>query len=101
MQTPHLFQYIRGSTNGIVVNDELWFLCHIVSYEERRYYYHIMVILNKHTLEVKRTSKMFTFEREKVEYCLGMDVVGDSIRFGYSIMDRETKYTSVPIRWFY
>jgi hypothetical protein len=101
MQTPHLFQYIRGSTNGIVVNDELWFLCHIVSYEERRYYYHIMVILNKHTLEVKRTSKMFTFEREKVEYCLGMDVVGDSIRFGYSIMDRETKYMSAPIGWFY
>ena len=101
IQTPHLFKYIRGSTNGITVKDELWFLCHIVSYEDRRYYYHIMVILNKKTLELKRTSKMFTFEKNKVEYCLGMDVLGDTARFGYSLMDKETKYMSVPISWFH
>jgi len=100
METPHIFQYIRGSTNGVNVNDELWFLCHIVSYEDRRYYYHIMVILNKNTLELKRTSKMFTFEKNKVEYCLGMDVMGDNLRFGYSLMDKETKYMSIPISWF-
>lgn len=99
--TPSLFKYIRGSTNGISVNDEIWFLCHVVSYEERRYYYHIMVILDENTLELRRTSPMFTFERQKVEYCLGMDVVDQDIRFGYSIMDRETKYLSVPKSFFY
>jgi hypothetical protein len=94
--TPSLFQYVRGSTNGISVNDEIWFLCHIVSYEDRRYYYHIMVMIDEKTLEFRRTSPMFTFERQAVEYCLGMDLVDQDIRFGISIMDRETKYLSVP-----
>ena len=98
--TPYLFRHIRGSTCGVEVNDEIWFLCHVVSYEERRYYYHIMVMLDKKSLQLRRTSKMFTFEKEKVEYCLGMDVEGDDVRFGISIMDRETKYMSVSKKWF-
>lgn len=100
IETPFLFKYIRGSTNGMMVNDEIWFLCHVVSYEERRYYYHIMVMLDKKSLELRRTSKMFTFEKEKVEYCLGMDLEGDDVRFGISVMDRHTKYISVPRKWF-
>lgn len=100
VQTPYLFKFLRGSTNGVLVGDEIWFLCHIVSYEDRRYYYHIMVMLDKTTLALNRTSKMFTFEREKVEYCLGMDVIDEEVYFGISIMDRETKYLSVPKNWF-
>ena len=100
VQTPYLFKFLRGSTNGVLVGDEIWFLCHVVSYEDRRYYYHIMVMLDKTTLALKRTSKMFTFEREKVEYCLGMDVIEEELYFGISIMDRETKYLSVPKKWF-
>jgi hypothetical protein len=100
VQTPYLFKFLRGSTNGVLVGDEIWFLCHVVSYEDRRYYYHIMVMLDKTTLALKRTSKMFTFEREKVEYCLGMDVIEEEVYFGISIMDRETKYLSVPKKLF-
>ena len=100
METPHIFQYFRGSIGGMVVDNELWFLCHCVSYEDRRYYYHIMVMLNKKTLEVSRISKMFTFEKEKVEYCSGMDRVGNEVRFSYSIMDRETKVMSIPLSYF-
>jgi hypothetical protein len=99
-KTPYLFKYLRGSTNGVWVDDEIWFLCHVVSYEDRRYYYHIMVILDKTTLKLKRTSKMFTFERENVEYCLGMEVTGVIVRFGISTMDRTTKYLSVSKTWF-
>ena len=84
----------------MVVDNELWFLCHCVSYEDRRYYYHVMVMLNKKTLEVSRISKMFTFEKEKVEYCSGMDRVGNEVRFSYSIMDRETKVMSIPLSYF-
>jgi hypothetical protein len=99
-ETPHIFQYFRGSIGGLIVGDEMWFLCHCVSYEERRYYYHIMVMLNKKTLEVIRISKLFTFEKEKVEYCSGMDRIGDDIRFSYSTMDNTTKVVSVPMSYF-
>ena len=84
----------------MVVGDEIWFLCHCVSYEDRRYYYHIMVMLDKKTLDVKRVSNMFTFEKEKVEYCSGMDLVDSTIRFAYSTIDRTTKVVSVPLSWF-
>ena len=98
--TPYLFKYVRGSTNGVVVDDEIWFLCHLVSFEDRRYYYHIMVMLDKTTLQLRRTSKMFTFEKQKVEYCLGIDVRGSDVRMGISLNDRETKYLTVPKTWF-
>ena len=100
IQTPYIFNYFRGSTNGIVVGNEIWFLCHIVSYEDRRYYYHSMVMLDKKTFQLKNYTKMFTFKKEKVEYCLGMDVFDEKVMLGYSTMDRETHYMNIGKSWF-
>jgi glycosyltransferase involved in cell wall biosynthesis len=100
IKTPYIFKYFRGSTNGIVVGNEIWFLCHIVSYEDRRYYYHSMVILDKQTLMLKNYTKLFTFTGEKVEYCLGMEMFGNELVFGYSLMDRETHYMTTKRDWF-
>jgi len=96
--TPTFFKWIRGSTNGVTIDNEIWFICHIVSYEDRRYYYHIVVALDNKTLEVKRYSRIFTFEKEKVEYTLGFVYLEESreLLIGYSLMDRETKYITVP-----
>jgi glycosyltransferase involved in cell wall biosynthesis len=100
IQTPYIFKYFRGSTNGIVVGNEIWFMCHVVSYEDRRYYYHVMVMLDKKNLLLKNYTKMFTFKKEKVEYCLGMDVFDEKVMLGYSTMDRETHYMSINKSWF-
>jgi len=100
IQTPYIFKYFRGSTNGMIVDNEIWFLCHIVSYEDRRHYYHAMVMLDKQSLQLKGYTKMFTFQKEKVEYSLGMDMIDDDIVFGYSIMDRDTRYMSMNRSWF-
>lgn len=100
IETPFIFKHFRGSTHGIVIEDEIWFLCHVVSYEERRYYYHAMVMLDKQTLAFKNYTTLFTFRKEKVEYCLGMEQVGNEIYFGYSIMDKETHYMSIKKTWF-
>jgi tetratricopeptide (TPR) repeat protein len=97
IKTPNFFRWLRGSTNGQIVGDEIWFICHLVSYEDRRYYYHIFVALDSKTMEMKRYSRIFTFEGEKVEYTLGFVYLDDKKEFliGYSLMDRETKYISV------
>jgi tetratricopeptide (TPR) repeat protein len=94
---PTFFKYLRGSTNGILVNNELWVICHAVSYEDRRYYYHILVILDADTFDVKRYTPFFTFEGAKVEYTLGMVHMEDTdtLLIGYSLYDKETKYMSV------
>jgi tetratricopeptide (TPR) repeat protein len=98
IKTPHLFKWLRGSTNGIVIGDEIWFIAHLVSYEESRNYYHIFVTLNKITHEVKKYSSLFSFEKENIEYTLGFAYMEETAQFllGYSTNDSTTKYMVVP-----
>uniref|UniRef100_A0A6C0DLJ9 Glycosyltransferase 2-like domain-containing protein n=1 Tax=viral metagenome TaxID=1070528 RepID=A0A6C0DLJ9_9ZZZZ len=98
LRTPQFFKWVRGSTNGINIGNEIWFMCHMVSYEDRRHYYHIFVVLDAETYELKKYSRIFTFEKEKVEYTLGFEYMEDTKRFliGYSILDRDTKYVMIP-----
>lgn len=97
VKTPNFFRWLRGSTNGQIIGNEIWFICHLVSYEDRRFYYHIFVSLDSKTMELKRYSRIFTFEREKVEYTLGFVYMEDTreLLIGYSIMDRETRYMTI------
>lgn len=104
-QTHHtlpFFKHIRGSCNGVEMDHigETWFLCHAVSYEDRRYYYHIIVALDNVTGNVRRFTRYFTFEREKVEYALGFEKMANEFLIGYSTFDRTTKYMTVPLKWF-
>ena len=94
--TPTFFKHVRGSSNGIIIKDEIWFLCHVVSYEDRRYYYHLIVVLDKNTLQLKSWTNLWTFEGISVEYTLGMILLNDMLLIGYSLMDRQTKYIMLP-----
>ena len=100
-QIPPFFRYVRGSTNGLAIPEfrETWFIAHVVSYEDRRYYYHVIIALDSETGLLKRYTPLFTFEGEKVEYALGferfVDGTNASFLIGYSLYDRETKYVVV------
>jgi hypothetical protein len=97
---PKFFRFLRGSTNGIIIGDEIWFICHFVSDEHgRRYYYHIFFILDSTRYTINRYSNLFTFEGRSIEYCLGLVYFQDSHDFmiGYSVFDRETKYITISI----
>ena len=98
LPTPTFFKWVRGSTNGLTIGNEIWFICHIVSYETRRYYYHLFVVLDKETYSVKKYSPLFTFEKQPVEYTLGFVYFTktDQLLIGYSVMDRETKFIQIP-----
>jgi hypothetical protein len=92
---PPFFRYVRGSANGIYMPEfgETWFFAHVVSYEDRRYYYHIIVALDTNTGSLNRYTPLFTLEGQKVEYVLGFDRYSDDqFLVGYSLYDRETKY---------
>ena len=101
---PSFFSFVRGSANGVTLTsddgtDEIWFLCHLVSYENRRYYYHLIVVLDGATLAVKKYTSLWTFHANaKVEYSLGfmpMDPTSSRFLIGYSVNDQETKYMTV------
>jgi tetratricopeptide (TPR) repeat protein len=97
--TPRSFKHLRGSTNGVRIGNEIWFLCHTVSYEDRRYYYQMFVIVDADTYILKKYTPLFTFEKKKVEYSLGFVhlVDLDVLLIGYSLMDCETKYMTVDL----
>ena len=94
---PNFFKNVRGSTNGVRIEGEFWFICHIVSYEDRRRYYNIIIVLDANTYEVKSYTPLWTFEKEKVEYTLGFVYFPDKNQFliGYSILDSKTKYITL------
>jgi hypothetical protein len=97
--TPRSFKHLRGSTNGVRIDDEIWFLCHTVSYEDRRYYYQMFVVVDAETYIPKKYTPLFTFEKKKVEYSLGFVYLEDLdvLLIGYSLMDCETKYMTVDL----
>jgi hypothetical protein len=89
-EVPAFFRDVRGSTNGVKVGDEIWFLGHVVGYSTPRHYYHLFIILDANTLAVKRHSTLFKFDGEKIEYALGLVVEEDRILISYSRWDAES-----------
>lgn len=91
---PEFFRDIRGSSNGCVVGDEVWFLCHLVQYSTPRWYYHILVVLDK-DLKYKRHSTLFKFHDDCIEYALGLIVEPERLLISYSRMDRTSAVIEV------
>lgn len=87
---PKYFKFLRGSSNGCAINDEIWFMTHMVDTHQPRCYYHMVVVLDANTLQYKRNSLLFKFEDSPIEFCLGLVVEHDKVICGYSKMDRET-----------
>ena len=106
IEMPKIFLHTRGSSCGFkyskqMTNDngnitityeenEIWFVCHLVSYENPRHYYHIIVVFDE-DMQLLRYSAPFKFEGEPIEYCLSIVVEDDNVLLNYSTWDRTTK----------
>jgi tetratricopeptide (TPR) repeat protein len=86
---PNIFKHVRGSTNGCRFGDEIWFVTHVVSYEQPRHYYNMMVVFDS-SLNLKRYSAPFKFSDQPIEYCLGLIVEEERVIMTYSVWDRST-----------
>lgn len=95
-EVPPFFHDVRGSSNGCTVGDEIWFLCHVVHYATPRHYYHIIVVLDRNTLTVRRHSILFKFHGDPIEYSLGLIVEDERVLIPYSRMDRTSAIMVVP-----
>ena len=108
-EMPRFFSHVRGSTCGFsyikntkleennednisisICEQELWFILHMVSYENPRYYYHIFAVFDD-SMNLLRYSAPFKFYTEPIEYCLGLVVEDERVLITYSVWDRETK----------
>ena len=106
-EMPNFFKMIRGSSCGFkysrkisentngnisieITDDELWFVTHIVSYENPRHYYHIIAIFDS-DMNLLRYSAPFKFEGEPIEYSLSIIVEDERVLINYSTWDRTTR----------
>jgi hypothetical protein len=89
---PPFFSIIRGSTCETIdlETNEKWFICHFVSYENPRKYYHIFVSFDE-DFHVLKYSAPFKFENEAIEYCLSLLIENEKIIINYSTWDKTTK----------
>ena len=88
---PGFFHHIRGSTCGFNYRDQIWFVVHIVSHEEPRHYYHMMLVFeNNEDMKLIKYSPVFKFDEHCIEYCVGLIVEDSRIITTYSTWDRTT-----------
>jgi hypothetical protein len=111
IKMPKIFSRVRGSTNGFnynyfkkyqennnnidniklnIIETEIWFVSHIVSYENPRHYYHLISVFDS-DMKLLRYSAPFKFEGESIEYCLSIVVENERIIINYSTWDRTTR----------
>jgi len=95
-EVPECFRDVRGSSNGVRVGYDLWFIVHIVSHENPRWYYHMLVVLDAITFTVKRHSILFKFTPSRIEYSLGLSVEAERICITYSTNDASSHIVCVP-----
>ena len=93
---PAFFKHLRGSSNGWTDGEEIWVMTHLVEHSSPRTYYHCLVLLDRQTLKVKKTSILFKIDQTSIEYCLGLIVEPDRILLGYSENDHETFISIYP-----
>jgi hypothetical protein len=89
---------MRGSTNGVLYQEQWWFVTHSFIYREgqMRKYLHHLIVLNQELSAIVQYSLPFTFEKGSgVEFCLGLKVQESGIVFGYSVREMSTRILSV------
>jgi tetratricopeptide (TPR) repeat protein len=103
---PRIFNHVRGSSCGFTYIKtiqttienyalelnvgEIWFVVHLVSYEQPRHYYHMIVVFDTN-MQLLRYSAPFKFDTEPIEYCLSLIVEDDRVLMNYSTWDRTTR----------
>jgi tetratricopeptide (TPR) repeat protein len=87
---PGIFKHVRGSTCGFTFEQKIWFVLHVVSYEQPRHYYHMFAVFDLN-MNLEKYSAPFKFEGEPIEYSIGLIVEKDRIIVPYSTWDRTTK----------
>lgn len=88
-EMPLLFKYVRGSTNGISYNNEIWFIVHVVATTIVRHYYHMFVIFDSN-MKLKRYSPLFKFSTSKIDYCLTLIVNSNNVITTFSEQDNSS-----------
>lgn len=98
-KVPEFFRDVRGSTHGLNLNDEIWFICHKTqktdsTNEEGKHklnYQHFFCVFDNNMERLLRHSELFKFEGANIEFCLSLlyDQKRNAFIISYSVYDTE------------
>ena len=90
-EMPHIFRLARGSSNGFIFNNQIWFVVHFVhkSNGEPRFYYHMIVVFDT-DLNLLNFTCPFKLSNKPIEYCCGIVIEEDRILLTHSVFDKES-----------
>jgi hypothetical protein len=86
---PDIFNKFRGSTNGVLFNNKIWFIVHQQNniFNNFKSYDNNFVVFDK-DMNLLGYSNNFKFENYLVEFCIGMDITYDNkFVITYSTLD--------------
>jgi predicted GH43/DUF377 family glycosyl hydrolase len=69
-----LFKKIRGSSIFVEIEEGYMGIVHYSEEHSPRHYYHMLVLLDKESLNVIRYSELFVFEKLGIEFCIGFTI---------------------------
>ena len=93
---PRYFDNLRGSTPGIINNDEIWFVCHKAQHNTKYIKYEHMFVVFDKNMELIKYSDLFKLGDKPVEFCTGMIIEEDfntkkqTIILSYSLQDTQS-----------
>lgn len=98
IESPRLFEGMRGSSNGVFYGGCWWFVTHSAvdkSGETRRYLHYLVVLEGDiHDPDAKigiRYTAPFVFEKQDdprvIQFCNALSITGKGVEFGYSLAD--------------
>jgi mannosyltransferase OCH1-like enzyme/predicted GH43/DUF377 family glycosyl hydrolase len=104
---PNYFKEARGSTNGTIKDNEMWFILHKSQSIEHNYkkksttyynYQHFFAVFDLN-MNLIRYSELFKFDDCKVEFCLGMIIKNDELILSYSALDTQSTIATYDINY--
>ncbi len=97
-----IFSKIRGSTIFQEIEEGYIGVVHFSEEHSPRHYYHMLVLLDKETLNIKQYSETFCFEKLGIEFCIGFKYLENNILFWISRHDRDPLFVNIQkekLKW--
>ena len=89
MSMPTDFEKIRGSTVFVRCKEYSYGIVHFCEEGHPRYYFHMLVVMDSHTMTPIKYSSPFIFEKLGIEFCIGFDLDDTYYYFWISRHDRD------------
>jgi len=91
------FHKMKGSANLVDTGEVLVGVVHFSEELRPRHYFHMLVELDRTSLEPLRYSDPFYFSSVSIEFCIGFSLCNDEYWFWISRMDRDPMLVRVPV----